>query len=206
MANPNAPFGLRPVRYLNGAPWTGQARNYYCSSGYATALYIGDPVVIVGDSNDNEINGCPPGSLSEIELATAGDVPSPGTTITGVIVGFLPITNESTIYRAASTERVALVCDDPNVVYQVRDDGSGTLTADTVGLNAVLVSGTGNTGSGLSGWALDGNADAPAADASNQLFILGLAKQPNNELSDYAIWEVKLNQQTYSPDGGLGVA
>jgi hypothetical protein len=57
MANIARPFGLRPVRYLNGTPWTGQARAFYVPSTYATALYIGDPVQLTGTSNANEYFG-----------------------------------------------------------------------------------------------------------------------------------------------------
>jgi hypothetical protein len=46
MANPTGPFGLRPVRHKNGAPWNGATVPVYCSASYATALYVGDPVVI----------------------------------------------------------------------------------------------------------------------------------------------------------------
>lgn len=200
MANKNAPFGLRPVRYLNGSPWTGAARPYYVPSDYATALYIGDPVVIVGDSNDNEYMGFPPGSLSEVNLGAAGDA----TAFTGAVVSVHPVTRESSVYKPASTEALVYVADDPNLVFQIRDDGAGTPSADWVGLNANLVSGSGSTGSGLSGWALNGSS--PAADASNQLFILGLAAIMENEIGDYAVWDVRLNQQTYAPASGLGIA
>ena len=46
MANANKPFGLKPVSYLNGSPYNGQARLYSVASGNATALYVGDPVTL----------------------------------------------------------------------------------------------------------------------------------------------------------------
>jgi hypothetical protein len=196
MANTNAPFGLRPVRYMSGSPWNGQVRQYYVPSTDNTALFRGDPVVIVGDSNDNEILGNPPGSLSEVTIATGGDTPGTGTFVTGVMWGAVPVTADSTRYRVASTERVIYVVDDPDVIFEIQDDGSAALTADSVGLNAVLLTGTGSTVTGLSGWTMDANADAPAADASNQLLILGLAKKQNNAIGVYAIWEVLINAHT----------
>lgn len=203
MANVNAPFGARPVRYLNGTPWSGVGRPYYVPAAYGTALYIGDPVVIVGDSNDNEYMGFPPGSLSEVNIGVAGDA----TPITGFVVGFNPVTAQSLVYKPASTEAIVYVCDDPNVVFHIRDDGGGTPSADWVGWNANLISGSGSTVTGRSAWALDGGtSDGPDADASNQLLILALAAIQNNEIGDYAVWEVLLNQQTYRPASGLGVA
>jgi len=199
MANTDAPFGLRPVRTRNGSPWNGAATPYYCDAGYGTALYVGDPVVVVGDSNDNEIMGFSPGSLSQIEKATAGD----GNAITGVIVGFLPVTHESLVYRAASTERIAMVCDDPNVVFEIQSDG-GSVTADTVGLNAVLIfTHAGSTVTGRSGVELDTTSDTPDADASNQLLILAFSK--GTEIGAYAKFDVLINQHTQAP-GALGIA
>ena len=200
MANQDTPFGLRPVRYLNGTPWNGQARQYYVPATDNTAIFIGDCVVQVGDSNDNEIFGNPPGSLMEVTRATVGD----GNLITGVVVGVMPATADSLTYRAASTERVLLVCDDPDVIFEIQADG--TVTADTIGLNAVLIdTHSGSTVTGRSGTELDTTSDVPAADASNQLYILGLAKKQNNEIGANSVLEVLINQHT-SVRPALGIA
>lgn len=192
MANTAGPFGLRPVRHVDGSPWNGALRHYYIPATDNTALFKGDPVVIVGDSNDNEILGNPPGTLSEITRATPGD----GNLVTGVFWGAVPVTADSTTYRVASTERVVYVIDDPTVIFEIQDSGDGTPTADWVGLNAVIQTGTGSTATGLSGMTLNANGDPPDADASNQLLILALAKKQNNEIGDYGIWEVLINQHT----------
>lgn len=47
MANIDAPFGLRPIRHKSGAPYNGAVNPYYVASTYATALFIGDPVIRV---------------------------------------------------------------------------------------------------------------------------------------------------------------
>lgn len=208
MANVNRPFGLRPVRYRDGGAWSGKLTPYYVRSDDATALFIGDPVDIIGESNESEILGFRPGTLSAVTRATVGDVPNTGSYIVGVVCAVMPVTAESLVYRAASTERVLMVCDDPDVVFEVQDDGGGALTYDTVGLNAVLIAGTGSTTTGQSGFMMDGGTtDAPAADASNQLLILNLSNKVDNELgSDYAVWDVLINQHRYKPFNGLGVA
>jgi len=211
MANVNAPFGLRPVRRQDGSPWTGQARHYYIPAGDSNKYHIGDPVDIVGDSNDNEVvclgGTFPPGTLSEIAHATLAD----GNKCVGAIVGFEATNRDSPIYGAASTERVALVADDPNLIFEVQDDGGGTLTVDTVGLNAIMITGTGNDVTGLSGKAMDGGTGtAPSADASNMLLIVGFSKKLGNTMADYAIWEVMINMHRYRAtgdgDGALGIA
>ena len=212
MANADRPFGLRPVRHRNGHPWNGAVRPYYITATDGTALFIGDPVDIVGDSNDSEVTVIggkfAPGSLSEVTRATAGD----GNRITGVVTGIMPTTRDSTIYRAASTEAVLLVCDDPSVIFQIQDDAGAALSTDTVGLNANLTAGTGSTVTGLSAFELA--ASAPGADASNQLFIDRLAnlEEENTASGGNAVWEVWINLHrfadtgTATQGGALGVA
>jgi hypothetical protein len=194
MANTAGAFGLRPVRYRNGSPWNGKTTPYYVRSDDATALFRGDPVVMIGEGNQVEISGFPAGSLSAVTIATAGDTPGIGTLITGVMWGMYDATRESLLYRAASTEQIIFVIDDPNVVFQIQDSGDGAPDYDWIGLNAVLKSGAGVAATGLSGWMLDANTDPPAADQSNQLIIEGLSRIPNNELGDYATWDVLINQ------------
>jgi len=57
MANANRPTGLKPISYLNGAPYTGQARLYSVASGNATSMYIGDPVTRSGTAAANGVAG-----------------------------------------------------------------------------------------------------------------------------------------------------
>jgi|SRR6056297_275102 len=183
MANTDAAFGLRPVKHRNGAPYNGAVRPYYIPSSYATALFIGDPVVKTGTANTAEVTvpGAGvfhPGTMPEINKATAGD----GNAITGVIVSFASDA-ENEVYNAASTERVAFVADDPDLIFEIQADG--TLAATSVGLNAVLIyTNSGSTSTGLSGVELDTTSDVPAADASNQLTILGIPnREDNSDLS-----------------------
>lgn len=209
MANSDTPFGLKPVRHRNGAPYNGAANPYYLPASYATAMFIGDPVVVTGTSNtaavkvpgggDFAIGTCP-----EINKATAGD----GNRITGVIVGFAAdpsgLDNQ---YNPASNERVAYVCDDPDVIFEIQADGA--IPAASMGLNAVLIyTHSGSTSSGLSGAELDTTVDAPAADASNQLKIMRAVNRVDNDTTlTHAKVEVMINQHTETQGtvGTLGV-
>lgn len=198
MANLDSAFGLRPIRHRNGAPYNGAFNSYYVPSTYATALFIGDPVVKTGTSNTAEVSAPGAGkfgigTLPEINKATAGD----GNPITGVIVGFAPIsTNLNLNYNTASTARIVYVCDDPDVVFLIQADGA--IAAADVGLNAVLIyTNAGSTVSGLSGVELDTTSDVPAADASNQLTIQRVYNSETNEAaSAWTHVEVKINQHT----------
>lgn len=217
MANENRPFGLKPVRHKSGAPYNGAVNPYYIPSSYATALFIGDPVVKTGTANTAEVQ-VPGGgkfnigTLPEINKTAAGDVVGNTQRITGVIVGFAALpTDLSKNYNPASTARVAYVCDDPDIVFEIQADGA--IPATSIGLNAVLKHGTGNTTTGLSATVLDsGTTTAPSADASNQLLILRAANREDNDTTlAYAKVEVMINAHTEGTgytaagDGTLGI-
>lgn len=182
MANPDAPFGLRPVRTAQGNPYNGQVNLYFAPSTYATDIFIGDAVVVTtaGSNTATVTTGSgsyAPRTLQEVNRATVGN----GNAITGVVVGFdADPSNLDKVYGAASTNRVLKVCDDPYMIFEIQADG--VLTATQVGLNAVLIdTHSGDTNTGLSGTELDTTSSAPAADASNQLTIVGLVDRADQD-------------------------
>lgn len=205
MANVDAPFGLRPIRHRNGAPYTGAANPYYVDSGYGTAIFIGDPVVrVAGGSNTAEVTGNASGvfaigTLPSVEKATAGD----GNAITGVVVGFDGDADDN-VYLPASTGGVIWVADDPDLVFEIQADGA--ISAAQVGLNAVLIyTNTGDTNTGLSGAELDTTSDVPAATATNQLTIRRVVNRTDNEAaSAYTKCEVTINNHTEA-HGAVGI-
>ncbi len=187
MANVQTPFGLRPVRHLDGSPWNGQTLRCFISASYATALFIGDPVIFGSTTlaNKDTTAKCP------TIVTNAG---TNGLLCEGVIVAFEPNPNNLTLqYRPASTERYAFVVPAvPNLVFQIRDDGSGTPAKVFTHQNAEMAAGSGgSTITGLSSFALD--ASTPTTTQGFPLHILTLADIADNELDDYAIWEVLLN-------------
>lgn len=205
MANADTPFGLRPLRHRNGAPYNGPATPYYIPASYGTALYIGDPVVITGTANTAAVNvpsvgSFPAGTLQEINKATAAG----GNYISGVIVGFAAsVSNLSNQYNPASTERVALVCDDPDVIFEIQEDGVGaTLAAVDMGLNADLVyTHAGSTYTGQSGAELD--ISTKATTNTLQLKILRLVNRTDVELGANGKLEVMINLHTQRYTTGI---
>ena len=193
MANTDNPTGLTPIRHSNGADYNGAFSEYYIPSTYATALYVGDPVIITGTSNTAGYKGNEPGTLPEINKATAAG----GSYMTGIIVGFEPLPNDlSKTYNAASTERIAYVADDPDLVFEIQEDSGGTvLDATDVGLNADLVyTHSGSTATGKSGAELDRST----INTTNtlQLKVRRLINRVDNALGDSAKWEVTINLHT----------
>ena len=209
MANNDTPMGLKPIRHRNGAPYNGAVNPYYIPSSYGTALFIGDPVIKTGTSNTASVQvpgggDFAIGTMPEINKATAGD----GNRITGVIVGFAADpTGLDNKHNPASNERVAYVCDDPDVIFEIQADGA--IPAASIGLNGVLIyTHSGSTTTGLSGAELDTTSDAPAADASNQLTILRAVNRVDNDTTlTHAKVEVMINQHTENQGtvGSLGI-
>ena len=190
MANGNAATGLTPKRLRNGSPWMGPARRYYHPATDATALFIGDPVIIAGSADGD---GTP--TVTRATAAGAGR-------ITGVVVGFEP---NSTInaagYGAASTGFYVLVCDDPNVLYEIQEDSvGGALAATSVGLNADLIAAAGSTATKQSGFMLD--SSTAATTATLQLRIVQLEQRADNEIGNYAKWLVAINLPTETGAAG----
>lgn len=191
MPNIDSAFGLKPVEYLGGSPWSGAYRTYCIPQADANAYAIGDPVVLAGGA---DARGVP-----TVVLAT------PGSAITGVIVGAGgirygghggdPTNLNTTVIPATKTkDYYVAVVDDPNVLFEVQEVSGGTaLTAAEVGLNANLVAGTNN--GYVSGWELNNATEATTATLDVQ--IMGLVQRHGNEIGEHAKWLVRINNHTY---------
>lgn len=189
MANVDSAFGLMPVRYASGAPYTGACNRYYVPASDGTALFRGDPVILAGSA---DANGVP-----DVTRATAGSAGR----ITGVVVG---VVNDASItgkHRPASTAGYVLVADDPNLLFEIQDDSvGGNLAATDIGLNADLASGTGSTVTGLSGFELD--TSTKATTATLQLRIEGLVQRPDVEVGANTKALVRINLPTQTGAAG----
>lgn len=200
MANTEGAFGLNPVRHISGAPWNGAVVKCYISAAYATALFIGDPVLLSPTLAEKDVTGMYP-TINK-SAGTAGVL------VRGVIVSFEPDRDDLTkIYSPASTEGYAYVCMDEDVVYEIRGDGGGTPSKVFPGQNAVMIATTaGSTVTGLSGMNLDeGTTTAPNTTQNFTLHILSIKDSADNELGDDAIYEVLLNTPTLAAGKFLGI-
>lgn len=206
MANVSKPSGLKPVGYLNGSPWNGQARIYYVPATNATALHVGDPVTRL--TADADTNGVP-----SVVIGAAGAA------ICGVIVGVLPTAASVSLVGSTidltrrslpvSTAGYVLVADDPNILFEIEEgitgSGAGTaLTAAAIGNNAnfVVIAPT-NTYQD-SGTLLDNSTEAVTATLN--LKLMSLAQREDNAFGARAKWIVKINNHQYgSSTGTAGV-
>ena len=208
MANPDTPFGLKPIRHRNGAHYNGAANAYYKPATLDEAWFIGDAVIKAAAGSNTTAVEAPGlgsfaiGTAAQAVLATVGDT----NRITGVVVGFgANPDNLSLAYSPAETEAIVWVCDDPDVIFEIQADGA--IPAASIGLNAVLIgTHSGSTVTSLSGLELDTTSDAPAADASNQLLILRAVNREDNDTTlTHAKVEVLINQHTEN-QGTVGTA
>ena len=140
MANKDAAFGLRPVKMIGGAPWTGGQSRYRIAANYGTSIFQGDMVMQVT------------GGTVEIH-AEGGTVP-----IVGVFNGCQytdPTTGEQVFsnYYPASTNAsdiIAFIVDDPMVVFEVQANAAFPI-ADLFGNFDIVYTTAGSTVTGISG-------------------------------------------------------
>ena len=191
MANANTPAGLVPVEYIGGSPWNGKCRRYHIPSTDGNAYAIGDPVTLLGTA---DANGVP-----SVVLATAGSgLLGPVMGAGGLTYGGMsadPTNLNTTVIPATKTkDYYVLIADDPNILFEIQEIGTGTpLAATEVGLNANLVAGT-NSGY-MSGWLL--NNVGEAVTATLDVKLMGLRQVPGNAFGAYAKWLVLINNHKY---------
>lgn len=157
---PNAPFGLKPVRMLNGATYNGQTNTYAIDPQYPQPIFKGDAVTLY--TIDDAVEPPPVinvlGFVKRWRLTTTVVGPEDGflTPNIGVFQGcqyvnpagetitsnFWP---ENNVVKAG-TVPFAYVADDPNIVYQVQVSNSQTLANANFQFASLLQYRVGNIG------------------------------------------------------------
>ena len=128
MANTASPYGLRPVKRVDGMPYAGATEEFLIDpAGEATNIFNGQVVIIGSD-----------GYLA-ISTATGADITTnnlggSGVGAIGVFVGCQYVNAQGQVinsqyYPSGTTGVVkAYVVTDPNVTFQAQLDGSGAQT------------------------------------------------------------------------------
>ena len=164
MATVAAPYGLKPVKRLDGMPYAGATTQYLIDpAGEATNLFYGQ-VVILG--NDGYVALCTATGAD----ATTNNLGGNSIGALGVFVGCEYVNAQgqlifSQYYPSGTTGVVkAYVVDDPFVLFQAQLDGAGAQTI--IGTNtifpAVQSTSTGSTATGNSTSALDATVQTSA--------------------------------------------
>lgn len=188
MANIAAPNGFMAVRHRNGNCLTNSAP-YSITSAYATNIFIGDPVKR--------------GTGRNIERADPGDP------LLGVFAGCYYETADGRVIEwgywpggTAVKKAVAIIYDDPDIIYRVQSD---SLAEAAVGQFCNFAVAAGDAVTGRSRATAAGGA---AAATANVLRIIGLSNMPVpqdsglNGMNAYGAnaWvDVLINQHALNP-------
>lgn len=167
MANKDAAFGMRPVKMIGGAPYTGGQSRYRIAANYDTAIFQGDMVAQVT------------GGGVEVH-ADGGTVP-----IVGVFNGCSytdPTTKEQVFknYYPASTNAsdiIAYIIDDPMVIFEIQCNAAFPV-ADLFGNFDIVYTSSGSTTTGMSGAEL--NVSDGATTATLSLKCIDISEDPEN--------------------------
>jgi|TARA_R110002012_G_scaffold183472_3_gene349865 hypothetical protein len=167
MANKDAAFGMKPVRMIGGAPYTGGQSRYRIAANYGTSIFQGDMVAQVT------------GGTVEIH-ADGGTVP-----VVGVFNGCMytdPTSGEQVFsnYYPASTnasDLIAFIIDDENVVYEIQADDTFPVT-DLFGNFDIVYTSAGSTKTGISGAELD--VTTGATNTNLPIKAIDISEDPNN--------------------------
>jgi hypothetical protein len=149
MANANAPHGLQPIGYTNGAPWSGKANLYHIQSTDTVAYYIGDIMQMVpaagahSSTAGSDSQGVPNVTGFTLGAVTVGPILGP---IVGVQVAPLGAGNGATqgqnvnlnvmsVPATKTYDYYVWIADDPNLEFEIQCDGTAITNANTVGNN-----------------------------------------------------------------------
>lgn len=160
MALTAAPYGLRPVKRVDGMPYAGAVSHYLIDpAGYNTNIFYGSVVYVNANGYINIVTAT--GADATTNAWPAGS--SGMTGAIGVFVGCEYINAQGQVihsqyYPANTTGPVkAYIVDDPMVLFEAQLDGTATQAA--IGRNtffaAVQSTSTGNTRTGNSTTALE---------------------------------------------------
>jgi len=192
LPNVDSPNGLRPVRTIGGSPYNGSCNRYFVPSTDGTAIYLGQPVKLVGSATADGVSHV-------TAMTTTADV------VCGVVVGVEPDTADSLLYRAASTARYLLVADDPNLLFEIQSDGVGGVAA--VGEVADVTGFSGSTSTGRSNMEISNSTITNNGDQTQDVHIVAVPQRPDNDITlANGRYLVRLLNHAYAVDNdGSGV-
>ena len=202
MANTSSINGFRPVKHLNGSPYTGQANLYYVSSA-GDEILVGDPVKLSGSADAYGNPG--------VDLSGTTDVAC------GVVVGIMqskfdPRGNMTTgpvsldlpgvAQIAVSGSGYVLVADSPDIVFEV-ETSNGDVAAANIGLNVTPALGSRSATTVTSPATVDMGTESTTSTLMFKL--LGLSQKVNNSIATSAKVLVMFNAHQFGSVGTTGL-
>lgn len=174
MATTAAPYGLKPVKRLDGAPYAGAVTEFSIDpAGNAANMFYGTVVYLSG---------------GYITPATdAGTAADPLVNVVGVFVGCEYQNDQGQIvhsqyYPANAINAKAMVVTDPMVLFQAQS--SGSIAATEIGIE-VGMDGATQTGSTTTGNST--NSVGAANDAGASLTVVEIVSTPGDAYTDVLV-------------------
>ena len=181
-------FGFAPINTSDGSDYHGKMRDVILDDG--ADAFIGDMLILGGTAL----------AADEFPRLTPASSAAAGNTLKGALASIYPdFTNEGSLvtnFHDASVQGdgIGKVCWGEDVIFAAREDADGgAMDGTTIGGSVDLITGTGDTISGMSGMALD--SSSAALDKVQALNLLQIDLQQGNAfgLSGGAIFHVSIN-------------
>jgi hypothetical protein len=191
----SAPYGLKPVNSLDGKPYAGAIRQIPVATGFGTAIFNGDTVLI---SDGYLIKSTTTNSGGIVGVVVGGQyVNSNGQTVQGQYIPALAATSTAPAY--------AYVVDDPNALFKVAVVTSGTTigsaTRADVGSNVPLVLNAGSTTTGDSAFGV--TLTGAGTTATIPLRVIDVVPETATAADTYTELFVKINTHQYNNTTGV---
>ena len=191
----SAPYGLKPVNSLDGKPYAGAIRQIPVATGFATAIFNGDTVLI---SDGYLIKSTTTNSGGIVGVVVGGQyVNSNGQTVQGQYIPALASTSGNPAY--------AYVVDDQQALFKVAVVTSGTTMGTAsradVGSNVALVLNAGSTTTGDSAFAV--TLTGAGTTATIPLRVIDVVPETATAADTYTELLVKINTHQYNNTTGV---
>lgn len=202
----NSPYGLRPIKNGNGSPYCGEANLYHILQADTNAYFIGRPVTIAGGG---DATGVPTVSIGVAGAPILGPIMGvhPVKPVRPSLVGTSLALEDTFIPATKSRDYYVMVCDDPDVIYEIQQNNEALAIADAgLNVNFQIVSPSQNFQ--FDATVIDASTAAVTATLNLKLLRL-LDSEPNFDeigtTTSFNDWEVRVNNHQFRA-GTVGIA
>jgi hypothetical protein len=191
-----APYGLQPINRIDGMPYAGAIRQIPVATGFGTAIFDGDTVLINSDGVLVKSSTTDSGGI--VGVCVGGQyVNSSGQTVQGQFIPALASTS--------TNPALAYVVDDPMALFKVAVVTSGTTMGTAgrtvVGSNLPLVLNPGNTATGNSAFAV--TLTGAGTTATIPVRVIDVVPETATGADAFRELLVKINTHQYNNTTGV---
>jgi hypothetical protein len=191
-----APYGLQPVNRIDGMPYAGAIRQIPVATGFGTAIFDGDTVLINSDGVLVKSSTTDSGGI--VGVCVGGQyVNSSGQTVQGQFIPALASTS--------TNPALAYVVDDPMALFKVAVVTSGTTMGTAgrtvVGSNLPLVLNAGSTTTGNSAFAV--TLTGAGTTATIPVRVIDVVPETATGADAFRELLVKINTHQYNNTTGV---